>query len=102
MLTRLPISSTRILCPTAPACHPCPVGPPLPTPTPRVTYSIADCTRAYQRCQELAQAHPSWPRSRVRAMVARELQVATFTLRYLLSRAESTIDLPSAPLAQAA
>lgn len=101
MLTLVPLSTSHTLHPAAPACQPCPwpVSRLTPEPTPRVSYSIADCTRAYTRCQELAQAHPSWPQSRVRATVARELCVATFTLRYLLRRA-ATPDAPT--LAQAA
>ena len=73
----------------APTCQPCPpaAGPALPEVPTRPAYSIADCSRATARCQEVAQAHPSWPTSRTRAAVAREMNISTVTLRYLLRRA---------------
>lgn len=52
--------------------------------------------RAAQRCAEVAQQHPSWPQSRVRATIARELNVSTAQLRYLLRQAAEPSE-PSAP-----
>jgi len=51
------------------------------------TFLASDVTRAQTRVTELATKHPSWPGSRVRAAVARELNVSTVQLRYLLRQA---------------
>jgi hypothetical protein len=41
-------------------------------------------TKAVTRVAELTIRHPSWPGCRVRAVVARELNISTVQLRYLL------------------
>jgi hypothetical protein len=41
-------------------------------------------TKACTRVAEVTQKHPSWPTCRVRALVARELNISTVQLRYLL------------------
>ena len=90
MLTPVAVTSPRQLDPDAPACQPCPWPVVLVAPEPallRTTYSSTDLLRAARRCAEVAQAHPTWPRSRVRAAVARELNVSTVVLRYLLRQA---------------
>lgn len=51
------------------------------------TFLASDVTKAATRVAELARKHPSWPTSRVRATVARELNVSTVQLRYLLRQA---------------
>ncbi len=51
------------------------------------TFLASDVTKASTRVTELSQKHPSWPTSRVRATVARELNVSTVQLRYLLRQA---------------
>jgi len=89
MLSPVHVLTPRCLSPDAPTCQPCPwpgrrSAPALPL---KVSFSIGDCTYAFIRCQEVAQACPSWPTSRVRAQVARELKVTTTQLRYLLRRA---------------
>lgn len=90
MLLPFPALTPRVLSSDAPACQPCPwpVNRLTPEQALPVTRTIAECSRAHARCQELAQAHPSWPGSRVRAQVARELSLSTVTLRYLLRRTE--------------
>lgn len=97
MLSPVPVLTPRCLSPDAPACQPCPwparrSTPHLPT---KVSFSIGDCTYAFTRCQEVAQTYPAWPRSRVRAQVARELKVATTQLRYLLRRAARPDEAPT-------
>jgi hypothetical protein len=52
------------------------------------TFLISDVTKATSRVAELSQKHPSWPTSRVRAQVARELNISTVQLRYLLRQGE--------------
>ncbi|MGI4875267.1 MAG: hypothetical protein ACRYFX_29270 [Janthinobacterium lividum] len=54
---------------------------------PRRTYLVSELTALTTRLAEVAKAHPSWPISRVRATVARELNISTVTLRYMLSKA---------------
>jgi hypothetical protein len=51
------------------------------------TFLASDVTKAQTRVAELSLKHPSWPGSRVRAAVARELNVSTVQLRYLLRQA---------------
>lgn len=51
------------------------------------TFLASDVTKAAGRVAELTRKHPSWPVSRVRAAVARELNVSTVQLRYLLRQA---------------
>jgi hypothetical protein len=89
MLTPVAVTSPRHFSPDAPACNPCPWPVVMRTPTSSQPYrfNASHIQRAAQRCAEVAQQHPSWPRSRVRATVARELGVATTQLRYLLSQA---------------
>ena len=53
----------------------------------RRTFLISELTTATTRIAELTQQHPSWPPCRVRAMVARELDISTVQLRYMLSKA---------------
>jgi hypothetical protein len=55
-----------------------------PLPTPPKTFLISDVTKAVTRVDELTTRHPSWPGCRVRAAVARELNISTVQLRYLL------------------
>lgn len=71
---------------------------PVPALTPRTMYTAADITRAARQCAELRLLHPSWPRARIRATVARELNVSTTQLRYLLRQADerSEASLPDA------
>jgi hypothetical protein len=90
MLVPVPVFSPRYLFPESPTCHPCPWPVVMRTPIPSYPhrFNASHIQRAAQRCAELAQQHPSWPRSRVRATVARELGVATTQLRYLLRQAE--------------
>jgi hypothetical protein len=87
MLTPVAVASPRHLDPNAPACAPCPwpvlMRAPAYNPY-QHRFSAADIERATRRCAEVAQQHPTWPRSRVRALVARELTVSTTQLRYLL------------------
>ena len=59
-------------------------------PAPRPTYAAfhaSDVTTAARRTAEVAAAHPSWPQSRVRSLVAREMNIGTHQLRYLLRKA---------------
>lgn len=58
-------------------------------------FNATHVQRAAQRCAETAQQHPSWPRSRVRATVARELNVSTTQLRYLLRQAARPDEAPT-------
>ncbi|MGI4872466.1 MAG: hypothetical protein ACRYFX_14970 [Janthinobacterium lividum] len=57
------------------------------TPLPRRTFLISEVTAATTRVAELSAKHPSWPSSRVRAVVARELNISTVQLRYILQKA---------------
>lgn len=57
------------------------------TPLSVRTFLVSELTRAAQRVGTLATKHPSWPECRVRAQVARELNVSTVQLRYMLRRA---------------
>lgn len=89
MFTPVAVLTPRSLSPDTPPCQPCPwpVSRSTPHPPSKVSFSIGDCTYAFTRCQEVAQACPIWPTSRVRAQVAREMKVTTTQLRYLLRRA---------------
>ena len=58
----------------------------IPAAPPR-TFLASDVTKAATRVAELSSKHPSWPSSRVRATVARELNISTRQLRYLLQQA---------------
>ena len=60
------------------------------TPLPTRTFLVSELTQAVRRVKEVAQRHPSWPQSRVRATVARELNVSTVQLRYMLQKAAET------------
>jgi hypothetical protein len=60
---------------------------PLPAPTPRRVFLISEITQATTRIAALAKKYPSWPASRVRATVARELNISTVQLRYMLTKA---------------
>lgn len=51
------------------------------------TYKASDVTQAARQCAALARRRPSWPQARVRATVAKELQLRPSQLRYLLRRA---------------
>jgi hypothetical protein len=57
------------------------------TPPQRQPFKISQLTTATNRIAELTKTHPGWPQSRVRAQVARELDISTVQLRYLLSKA---------------
>lgn len=52
----------------------------------RRTFKISEVTTATARIADLTKQHPSWPGSRVRATVARELDISTVQLRYMLSK----------------
>jgi len=52
-------------------------------------FTAADVQRAAQRCAEVAQERPTWPQARVRALIAREMNLNTRQLRYLLLQAAS-------------
>jgi hypothetical protein len=54
------------------------------TPLPTRPFLISEVTAAKRGVAELAAKHPSWPSSRVRAQVARTLNISTVQLRYLL------------------
>jgi len=56
--------------------------------TPRV-FLASEITAAAKGVAELTQKHPSWPAARVRAQVARQLNVSTVQLRYLLRQASN-------------
>jgi hypothetical protein len=63
-------------------------------------FTAADVQRATQRCTEVARERPTWPQSRVRALVAREMNLSTTQLRYLLRQAvEPTPEADAPPLA---
>jgi hypothetical protein len=51
------------------------------------TFLASDVTKAAAQVAQLQLKHPSWPSSRVRAMVARNLNISTVQLRYLLRQA---------------
>ncbi|MDJ0367401.1 hypothetical protein QMK33_19810 [Hymenobacter sp. H14-R3] len=51
------------------------------------TFLASEVTKAATRVTEVATRHPSWPSSRVRATIARELNISTRQLRYLLQQA---------------
>ncbi|MVN76437.1 hypothetical protein GO988_08880 [Hymenobacter sp. HMF4947] len=90
MLTPVAVNSPRHLSPDAPACHPCPMLATVRTPVSSLfqnRFNASHVLRAAQRCAEVAQERPSWPQSRVRATIARELNVSTTQLRYLLRQA---------------
>ena len=55
-----------------------------PLPVPPRTFLASDVTKATTRVSQLTLKHPSWPACRVRAAVARELNISTVQLRYLL------------------
>ena len=100
MFTPVAVNTPRHLDPDAPACQPCiwPVLMRTPIYNPyQHRFHAADVQRAAQRCAEIAQQRPTWPRSRVRATVAREMNLATTQLRYLLLQAneQPTPDTPS-------
>ena len=59
-----------------------------------VTYTAATMSYAARRCAELHRQRPSWPRARVRRVVAAELHVRTSTLRYLLRQAAAQAQPP--------
>ena len=58
-----------------------------PSPISPRTFLASDVTAAHTGVALLTQKHPSWPSSRVRAQVARELNISTVQLRYLLRQA---------------
>jgi hypothetical protein len=58
-----------------------------PEPPKRKTYSVAQLRQAAQLVAERAAAHPSRTQAGIRAVVAREMGIATVELRYMLSRA---------------
>lgn len=98
MLTPVAVHSPRQLCPDAPACNPCTMPALVRTPILNPyqhRFHAADIQRAAQRCAEVAQERPTWPQSRVRALVARELNLATTQLRYLLRQAEASTQQPT-------
>jgi hypothetical protein len=51
------------------------------------TFTAREVTAAQNGVAELSQKHPSWPSSRVRAHVARNLNISTVQLSYLLRQA---------------
>jgi len=53
---------------------------------PRI-FTAREVTAAFNGVAELSQKHPSWPTSRVRAQIARQLNISTVQLRYLLRQA---------------
>ena len=57
------------------------------TPLPRRIFLISELTTAATRVEQLTRQHPTWPSSRVRAAVARELNISTVQLRYILQKA---------------
>jgi hypothetical protein len=57
------------------------------TPLQPRTFLASDVTAAQNGVAALTQKHPSWPSSRVRAQVARNLNISTVQLRYLLRQA---------------
>jgi hypothetical protein len=90
MLTPIAVNFAHHLSPDAPACFPCTMPDLVSTPAPNRflhRFNATHVQRSAQRCAEVAQERPSWPRCRVRALVARELNVSTAQLRYLLRQA---------------
>ncbi len=59
---------------------------PATTPPKRQPVKVSQITAAHTRIAELSQQHPSWPDCRVRRAVARELDISTVKLRYILSK----------------
>ena len=57
------------------------------TPIQPRAFLASDVTKAATRVEQVGSKHPSWPSSRVRATVARELNISTRQLRYLLQQA---------------
>ncbi|MGI4863710.1 MAG: hypothetical protein ACRYFZ_07270 [Janthinobacterium lividum] len=53
----------------------------------RRTFLLSELTTATTRIAELTKQHPSWPACRVRATVAREMDISTVQLRYMLNKA---------------
>lgn len=51
------------------------------------TFLASEVTAAATQVAQLALKHPSWPSCRVRAQVARTLNISTVQLRYLLRQA---------------
>lgn len=51
------------------------------------TFLASEVTAAATQVTQLALKHPSWPSCRVRAQVARNLNISTVQLRYLLRQA---------------
>ncbi|MGI4738493.1 MAG: hypothetical protein ACRYG7_25270 [Janthinobacterium lividum] len=106
MLTRVSACSPRHFSPDAPVCFPCTI--PAFVSTPALNrflnrFNAAHVHLAARRCSEVAQQRPTWPQSRVRATIARELNVSTTQLRYLLRQAagleQSAPDADAPPLA---
>lgn len=60
--------------------------PAAPPQLPRA-FTAKDVTQAAVRVEQVGASHPSWPSSRVRATVAREMSISTRQLRYLLQQA---------------
>jgi hypothetical protein len=58
-----------------------------PEPPKRKTYSVSQLRQAAQLVAERTAAHPSRTQAGIRAVVAREMGIATVELRYMLSRA---------------
>ena len=90
MLTPVAVHAPRQLSPNAPACQPCIVSALVSVPAPNRflnRFNAAHVNLAARRCAEVAQQRPTWPQSRVRALVAREMNLATAQLRYLLRQA---------------
>jgi len=58
----------------------------IPAAPPRA-FLASDVTKAATRVEQESAKHPSWPSSRVRAVIARELNISTRQLRYLLQQA---------------
>ncbi len=52
-------------------------------PQPR-EFKISEVSQAHVRCDELTRVHPSWTQAKVRGTVAREMEISTVQLRYLL------------------
>jgi len=106
MLAPVAVHAPRQLSPDAPACQPCTMPALVSTPVLNPyqhRFTGADIHRAAQRCAEVAQERPTWPQSRVRGLVARELKVSTTQLRYLLRQAagqeQPTPEADAPPLA---
>jgi hypothetical protein len=51
------------------------------------TFLASEVTSAAAQVTQLSLKHPPWPVSRVRAQVARTLNISTVQLRYLLRQA---------------